>query len=958
MQAIGPVVLQTESLTLDTFDPVVTVSSGTPTWDLGDGSAHQISLAPTRVYTLAGTKDVLIDFGSLASILTINASTDDILTASLIALSNLTSFNLDANASMTSILANDLSLASTSFTGATLLETLDVSNNNLTTINLADGPALSFVDISDNPITKSATDQALIDLDTSVVVVLNGTFIYSTTPSLSVLINYDNLLADGWTLIGPVPMDANVDIEPPNPVEGESIQAIANLFIPSTSFSYDWQTNDISYAQLYLPCAGGAVLAVEDKSTNLRNATILGTTTFNATGGPTASIPSYWAFDGVGDGLEHVGYKGVPVTNGVGIICVSMWFRVNAFPPKSALMHMGFLSGNNDFKINILNTGFLAVDFSGINVVDNNAALSINTWYHVVALYTGGDANTTKIFLDGVDVSTPRTSIPSPNVGVTIGADLRWGILFNGNDPLDGDATDMRLYDQELSQTQITILAAGSIDRWVDNLVPKAPTIGLLREFKLNDNAADTVVVDSSPNAVNGTLEGGDNTADISDDGKVGTSLLFNGIDDYVDIGVIDLDDTFTISLWAYIAVADNFGIQTLVANTTTTNIADGFKLFVNNNSTSDGRVIFEAGNGTNGSNANTIAGAFTFDQWNHIAVRVTRSTTACNFFINGINMDEDNTTRNDFGNNQAINIGRMTNDLFYITGRLDMVRLYSRFLTEAEIRATYADEAPILISSLDDDAITTTVIDSSKRSDANDGIIVGGKTADLMTEIGRVKRAFNFTGASAELINFGSHPRYDNILLPTISCWIKTPGFVFDFPFIVGRNSGFNIKGQDNTGEIRLTGAMLTTTTLVGVTVITDDEWHHIACTYDGAALNIYVDGALDASIASTGTIIQDTNDFAIGGNPANTERSWAGSIDDVRLFDSPLSLVQIQELYNKTKASVFGYDAVSESMEIISDDVVIAEEFTGAAIAGSRYVRNSMGIRLVNSDGDYITT
>ena len=50
--------------------------------------------------------------------------------------------------------------------------------------------------------------------------------------------------------------------------------------------------------------------------------------------------------------------------------------------------------------------------------------------------------------------------------------------------------------------------------------------------YKLNDNAASTVVVNEK--GTNGALGGGDTTATKSIVGKINGALQFNGIDDYV----------------------------------------------------------------------------------------------------------------------------------------------------------------------------------------------------------------------------------------------------------------------------------------------------------------------------------------------------------------------------------------------------------------------------------------
>lgn len=64
----------------------------------------------------------------------------------------------------------------------------------------------------------------------------------------------------------------------------------------------------------------------------------------------------------------------------------------------------------------------------------------------------------------------------------------------------------------------------------------------LVAHYKMNDNAADTVVLDET-DVNNGTLVGGDTTADISQAGKINKCFLFNGIDDYISCGTENLKE-------------------------------------------------------------------------------------------------------------------------------------------------------------------------------------------------------------------------------------------------------------------------------------------------------------------------------------------------------------------------------------------------------------------------------
>jgi glucose/arabinose dehydrogenase/PKD repeat protein len=72
-------------------------------------------------------------------------------------------------------------------------------------------------------------------------------------------------------------------------------------------------------------------------------------------------------------------------------------------------------------------------------------------------------------------------------------------------------------------------------------------------------------------------------------------------------------------------------------------------------------------------------------------------------------------------------------------------------------------------------------------------------------------------------------------------------------------------------------------------------NAWTHLAATYDGATLRLYVNGAQVSSKAQTGAVPASTGPLKIGGNAIWGE--WfAGLIDDVRVYDRALTTTEIQ--------------------------------------------------------------
>jgi hypothetical protein len=76
-------------------------------------------------------------------------------------------------------------------------------------------------------------------------------------------------------------------------------------------------------------------------------------------------------------------------------------------------------------------------------------------------------------------------------------------------------------------------------------------------------------------------------------------------------------------------------------------------------------------------------------------------------------------------------------------------------------------------------------------------------------------------------------------------------------------------------------------------------NTWTHLAATYDGSRLKVYVNGVGVGSLAATGNIASSTGPLTIGGNRVWGE-FFAGAVDDVRVYNRALSAAEITALMN----------------------------------------------------------
>jgi regulation of enolase protein 1 (concanavalin A-like superfamily) len=107
----------------------------------------------------------------------------------------------------------------------------------------------------------------------------------------------------------------------------------------------------------------------------------------------------------------------------------------------------------------------------------------------------------------------------------------------------------------------------------------------------------------------------------------------------------------------------------------------------------------------------------------------------------------------------------------------------------------------------------------------------------------------------------------------------------------------------------------------------IADSAWHHVAGTWDGTTISLYIDGALDDSSPGTGTLTTNTLDVWIGNNPGATTRFWNGWIDDVYIFNNGLSATEVGQVMQGALANPYksrNADPANAATDVVRDKVL----------------------------------
>jgi hypothetical protein len=159
--------------------------------------------------------------------------------------------------------------------------------------------------------------------------------------------------------------------------------------------------------------------------------------------------------------------------------------------------------------------------------------------------------------------------------------------------------------------------------------------------------------------------------------------------------------------------------------------------------------------------------------------------------------------------------------------------------------------------------------------------------------------RAANFNGLSSYI-----HVPNDDLLnfqdALSIACWIKIDQFLAHEQHPVSHGSWQNrykisIGGQNIRFTLNTSDAIKD---LDSETVPIANQWYHLAVIYDGADMEIWLDGKLDAFTSHGGLINKTTYDMAFGQNlPGINDYNFKGALDAVSIFDYGLFPSQIKD-------------------------------------------------------------
>ena len=135
-----------------------------------------------------------------------------------------------------------------------------------------------------------------------------------------------------------------------------------------------------------------------------------------------------------------------------------------------------------------------------------------------------------------------------------------------------------------------------------------------------------------------------------------------------------------------------------------------------------------------------------------------------------------------------------------------------------------------------------------------------------------------------------------------TIMMWIK-PSRMEDYESFVHKDEAYVLQFAPGTDGYLRGALWLPSLTMLddNTTQLSTNVWYHVALTYDGSQMRLYVNGSEVANRDATGSIKTNDNPLYIGYNPRGVKYWFNGVIDEVKVYKHALTSDEIQQEYDE---------------------------------------------------------
>jgi len=392
-------------------------------------------------------------------------------------------------------------------------------------------------------------------------------------------------------------------------------------------------------------------------------------------------------------------------------------------------------------------------------------------------------------------------------------------------------------------------------------------------------------------------------------DGKIEKGLSLDGTDDYLDCGKkpsLDFTTGFSLEIWLKSA-----GTQSLWARA----ISRGDYRY---------ELVMGGSNGDRAQFQATISDTLYYtssvdiphNTWSHW-VGTWKSGEPLKLYLDGeLKVQTGSISGTMSSTTKTLEIGRQhTYTGRNFKGTIDEVRLYDRALSAEEVRRHFREKRHVQIREeaenlaglwIPEISVNTSTLKDLSRW-GNHGALTG--TNWKQTDLG--VWTLELDGID-DYVTFTDHPSLNILDFLTIEAWIKTEkvgrGTVFTRGLPIGADtqaiSFCFFVDADYPGKIRLRISNgVKENTVYSTTSVNDGKWHHVATSFNGKTLKIYVDG-INEKTESQDIIPQIGNRTYIGRAPqAALKWLFEGFIGKLSLYNRELPPIEIKEHFESQR-------------------------------------------------------
>jgi hypothetical protein len=468
------------------------------------------------------------------------------------------------------------------------------------------------------------------------------------------------------------------------------------------------------------------------------------------------------SFDGVD---EYVSLGTPSFLNATSEFTSSLWFNTNDVGTQTTLWAIGS-SASQLWVISKIQDDLIIYGGTSTKYYRKNNLFSINTWYNLIVVYDGSQANADrfKAYLNGVLLTGATINGTIETITPTFTTDFNIGrIGYAAASYFNGNIDEVALWNTTLTPTDISTIATAPSD---------LSTYNPIAWYRMGDNSTYQTPQILMPENTN-------------KDKVSNWSLQFDGVDDYVNCGVISdfvSSSAFSVSGWFYFDSVANH--KTLFSY----GLSTGSQYCWTVQTFPAGELIFviadalgDSGNNYIGTN---LSSPLVTEQWYHICVVYDGSgvgnTDKAKIYINGTEATYSGgggtipaTTTASTG---SFNIGRWDlggSDRFF-TGTIDEVSVYSSALTPEQITSIFNGGEPTTITG------ATAYWKLGEQSKFTDNWLVPNSALNNYS-----KFSFAFDGVDDVVLCqsdlAGNLNQIDGAI--TVSAWVKTTqGAVYEY--------------------------------------------------------------------------------------------------------------------------------------------------------------------------------